>query len=197
MILAGTLARHRNTIKQSRTDKLDEIADAVKHLTRSHGKNDPEESTFSTRVIDIIKEFLTLLATADLTCCSHCHDDATARPRCFDGETTTEREDPSTCGLRIPPEVRLHHEFLPPGCLVAACGKQADEDNVLLTAFASDLLDTQDAVPTCNASNTQPIQPGVEAPAARDDPSGCALFQGAPGGDSEQATTLTRHTYYA
>ena len=177
-----------NMTKHTQTGKLDEKADAVKHLTRSRGKDAPEDSTFNIKVIDVIKEFLKLRAAADCPCCSHCHGDAIVLPRCFDGEMQTERENPSASSLRAPSEVRPHHEFLPPGCLVAACGKQADEDNVLLTAFASDHLDTQDAVPTCNASNTQPIQPGVKAPAARDDPSGCALFQGAPGGDSEQAT---------
>ena len=45
----------------------------------------------------------------------------------------------------------------------------------------------------CNASNAQPIRPGVKAPAVHDDPLGCALFQGTPSGDSEQTTTLTRY----
>ena len=63
----------------------------------------------------------------------------------------------------------------------------------MLTALASNISDEQEAVPTCNASNSQPVQPGVEVPAVHDDPLGCALFQGTPGGDSEKTTTLTRY----
>ena len=43
--------------KQTQTGKLDEIAHAVKHLTRSRGKDAPEDSTFNIKVIDVIKEF--------------------------------------------------------------------------------------------------------------------------------------------
>ena len=140
-----------------------------------------------------LRTFKKLLATVDLTCCSRCRDYSTALPRCFGGETPNGRKILSASSLRTPIGVGIRHHFLPPGCLAPTCGKQADEHHVLLTASASNHRDEHDAVPTCNASNTQPFQPGLKAPAARDDPSGRGLFQGAPGGDSEQATALTRY----
>ena len=74
--------------------------------------------------------------------------------------------------------------------------KQTNKDPALLIAFASNRPEDLDAVPTRNASNPeQPVQPWVKAPAALDDPPGCAPFQGTPGGESEQATNPRKYMY--
>ena len=84
---------------------------------------------------------------------------------------------------RIPQEVELNSRSLLHRCRASVHGKTEIENDDLLATLAGNPTGLS-AEPTRNASNS--TQLGYDTHAALDNPSGCALFQGVPGGASKQ-----------